>query len=148
MQTGMDPVQLKRQEIPHKLSDQLWPSWGCSMLNTSGLSNNFCNRGRHAKACDCQLHHLGSPGSVPPCAGLQPPLGMCYLPSPHAVLRFMYELQRKASNCVEEMKDLFSFFLFPFFSCLLPFALLERQNVLENYQEFMQKRTVKSTNQL
>lgn len=86
------------------------------MSNTSGLSNNFCNRGRHAKACDCQLHHLGSPGSVPPCAGLQPPLGMCYLPAPHAVLRFMCELQGKASNCVEEMKDLFSFFLFSFFS--------------------------------
>lgn len=47
---------------------------------------------------------------------------------------YVWTLGGKASNCVEEMKDIF--LLFPFFSLFLPFALLEGHNTLESYQEF------------
>lgn len=144
----MDPVQLKRQEIPHKLSDQLCPVRAVEDIKHIWIIQQFLPiMGKHAKACDL-LHHLGSPGSVPPCAGLQPPLGsMCYLPAPHAVPRFMCELQGKHQLC-EEMKDLSPFSFFFLFLAFCLFDLLEKQSgVLENYQEFMQKRTVKSTSQ-
>lgn len=112
----MDEIQLKRWEIPHRLLDQHWPGWNCRVTEKPGLPNNFCNRGRQVKVCDHQINHLGSQDSALPSAGLQPPLGICYLLAPHAVLSFTYELQGKTSNCVEEMKDLFLLFPFSFLS--------------------------------
>ena len=147
MQTGMDPVQLKRQEIPHKLSDQLCPVRAVVCQTHLDYPTIFViveGMQRHVTASYTIWGHQGQSLPVLACS----PLWACVICLHHMLFRDLCVNFRGKHPTVWKKWKIFSpFSFFLFFPCLLPFALLEKQSVLENYQEFMQRRTVKSTNQ-